>query len=52
VSDTYLTPGAVEAHGGVSELGPELRLEVFVAEVAFALQSEQNIKILTVRYGT
>jgi hypothetical protein len=39
-SDTYLTPGAVEAHSGVSELGPELRLEVFVAEVAFALQSK------------
>jgi hypothetical protein len=39
-SDTDLTPGAVEAHGGVSEFGPELRLEMFVAEVAFALQSK------------
>ncbi len=39
---TDLTPGAVEAHGGISELGPELRLEVFVAEVAFALQSEKK----------
>ncbi len=42
---SHLTPGAAEANIGVSELGAELGLEVFVAEVALALQS-QDAKIM------